>query len=119
MKYAEGLISGPDIPRSNAILQQRIASTIMPAEFGESSTLSLSSRLIGMFPNFLPSIRMKHSLLSLSQGMWSEGPMWMSWSGNLVLSWDCTASVLEIFLDFSRSLSSMFKKSVFPPTFSW
>ncbi len=32
---------------------------------------------------------------------------------------DVTAWVLEIFLDSSRERSSMFLKSIFPPTLSW
>ena len=40
-----------------------------PAEFGESSTESLNSRSTGTFPNFLPSILIKQTLLSFNQGM--------------------------------------------------
>ena len=33
--------------------------------------------------------------------------------------WLVTARVFEIFFDSSRSRSSMFLKSMFPPKFSW
>ena len=39
------------MPRSRAILAARIASMITPAEFGESQTSSLYSRLSGTSPN--------------------------------------------------------------------
>ena len=38
--------------------------------------------------------------------------------GSAIGTWLVTASVFEIFLLVSRLLSSMFKKSVFPPTFN-
>ncbi len=45
--------------------------------------------------------------------------MWMSSAIRGTSRTDWTASVLEILLDLSRSWLSMFKKSVFPPVFSW
>ena len=45
--------------------------------------------------------------------------MWMSSLGRSSRSWLCTDWVLEIFLDTSRSRSSMFMKSMLPPKFSW
>ena len=68
MKYAEGAVNTPPIPRSNPNLQQRIASITTPAELGESSTESLISIFMGTSPNNLPSIRIKATLLSFCQG---------------------------------------------------
>ena len=45
--------------------------------------------------------------------------MWTSRDGSWLSSWLVTAWVLEIFLDSSRSRSSMFMKSMLPPTLSW
>ncbi len=45
--------------------------------------------------------------------MWTSSAS-MPWSIWLVTDW-----VLEIFFDSSRSRSSMFMKSMFPPTLSW
>src|SRR5262249_22008253 len=58
MKYAEGPVSGPPMPRSSASLQPRTASMITPAEFGESHTSSLSSMFSGTSPKLRPSSRM-------------------------------------------------------------
>src|SRR5207237_8147136 len=72
-----GSKSGPPMPRSSAILQQRIASIATPALFGESSTERRISRFIGTSPNPRHSMRRKHTLLSFCQGTKSDGPMWM------------------------------------------
>ena len=45
------------MPRSMAIFAARTASMITPAEFGESQTSSLYSRLSGTSPNARPSSR--------------------------------------------------------------
>jgi hypothetical protein len=58
MKYDAADSSGPPMPRSWAILAARMASMITPAEFGESQTSSLYSRLSGTSPNARPSSRM-------------------------------------------------------------
>ena len=58
MKYDDADRIGPPMPRSSAIFAARTASMMMPAEFGESQTSSLSSALSGTSPNDLPSRRM-------------------------------------------------------------
>src|SRR6266542_2554023 len=68
MKYDDADSSGPPMPRSRAIFAARIASMMMPAEFGESHTSSLSSALSGTSPNALPSSRMYAHLRSSSHG---------------------------------------------------
>src|SRR5664279_938066 len=57
MKYDDADSTGPPTPRSLAILAARTASMITPAEFGESHTSSLYSRLSGTSPNARPSRR--------------------------------------------------------------
>ena len=57
MKYVAAERIGPPTPRSLAILAQRIASMMMPAELGESHTSSLYSRLKGTSPKAEPSRR--------------------------------------------------------------
>ena len=49
--------AAPPMPRSLAIFAARIASMMMPAEFGESQTSSLYSMLSGTSPNARPSSR--------------------------------------------------------------
>ena len=61
---------------------------------------------------------MKANLRSVSQGTKSDGPTCTSSAGRGSPNWLVTAWVLEIFFDSSRSRSSMFWKSVLPPTFS-
>ena len=119
MKYADGPSSGPPMPRSLASLAQRSASMMTPAEFGESHTSSLSSRFSGTSPKLRPSSRMYAHLRSWSQATWSDGPMCTSSASMPLSSWLVTAWVFEIFLDSRRSRSSMFLKSMLPPTFSW
>ena len=75
MKYEDAARSGPPMPRSIAILAARTASMMTPAEFGESHTSSLTSALSGTSPKERPSTRMYAHLRSVSQGMWSDGPM--------------------------------------------
>ena len=58
IKEDEGEIKGPAMPRSIAILAQRTASMITPAELGESQTSSFSSKFRGTSPKARPSIRM-------------------------------------------------------------
>ena len=89
-----------------------------PAELGLSHTSSLNSMLSGTSPNSRPSRRMYAHLRSLSQATWSDGPMWMSSGAMSKLSWLVTAFVLLIFFDSRRSRSSMFLKSMLPPTLS-
>ena len=57
MKYEEAERIGPPMPRSFAIFAARSASMMTPAEFGESQTSSLYSRLSGTSPNARPSRR--------------------------------------------------------------
>ena len=45
--------------------------------------------------------------------------MWTSSAAIPLSSWLVTAWVLEIFFDSNRSRSSMFLKSMLPPTLSW
>ena len=45
--------------------------------------------------------------------------MWISSESRGSGNWLCTASVFEIFFDFRRERSSMFRKSVLPPVFNW
>ena len=68
MKNELGASSGPPWPRSRASLIQRMASMTIPAELGESSTDKRTSIFIGTSPKWRLSIRMKATLLSLSQG---------------------------------------------------
>ena len=93
---------------------------ITPAELGESQTSSFSSTLSGTSPKLRPSMRMYAHLRSWSHGTWSDGPMWTSYSERITSSiWEVTAWVFEIFFDSRRSRSSMFLKSMLPPTLSW
>ena len=55
--YLPYSLIGPPMPRSLAILQARSASMMTPAEFGESHTSSLYSRLSGTSPKERPSRR--------------------------------------------------------------
>jgi myo-inositol-1-phosphate synthase len=57
IRYDEADSSAPPMPRSLAILAARIASMMMPAEFGESQTSSLYSRFSGTSPKARPSRR--------------------------------------------------------------
>ena len=45
--------------------------------------------------------------------------MWTSWAAMPLSNCDVTAWVFEIFFDSRRSRSSMFLKSMLPPTLSW
>src|SRR5690606_5585394 len=67
MKYDDADRIGPPMPRSLAIFAARMASMMIPAEFGESQTSSLYSRLTGASPKFRPSRRMNAHLRSSSQ----------------------------------------------------
>ena len=96
-----------------------MASMTTPAELGLSHTSSFSSTFSGTSPKVVPSMRMWHHLRSANQGTWSDGPTCTSEPANSDSSWLVTAWVLEIFLDSSRSRSSMFRKSVLPPKLSW
>jgi len=51
----------------NARLAARMASMMMPAELGESSTDRRRSRCMGTLPKSRPSMRMKATLLSFCQ----------------------------------------------------
>jgi len=74
---------------------------------------------MGTSPKILPSMRRKQTLLSFCQATQSLGPMWMFSGLSRFPVWDCTASVLEMRLDFRRLRSSMLRKSVLPPVLSW
>src|ERR1044071_7480419 len=99
MKYDDADRLGPPMPRSRAIFAARIASMMMPAEFGESHTSSLSSALSGTSPNVLPSSRVYAHLRSSSHGTWSDGPMWTVPRSMSCGICDMTDWVFEIFFD--------------------
>jgi hypothetical protein len=68
MRYALGPSSAPEIPLLSASFASLTASMTIPAEFGESHTSSLSSRLRGTSPKAEPSMRMYAHFRSVSQG---------------------------------------------------
>src|SRR4051794_26723062 len=57
IRYDDAEMIGPPTPRSLAIFAARMASMMMPAEFGESQTSSLYSRFSGASPKARPSRR--------------------------------------------------------------
>ena len=91
-----------------------------PAELGESSTDRRSSRSTGTSPKILPSIRRKQIFLVLEPG-------------NIVTRSNVDVPLIQVscrqptalprswkfFFEDKRLRSSMFRKSVLPPTFSW
>ena len=66
MKYDDAERIGPPMPRSLAIFAARMASMMMPAEFGESHTSSLYSSESGTSPKLRPSRRTNAHLRSSS-----------------------------------------------------
>jgi hypothetical protein len=113
---------GPPIPRSSAIFAARTASMITPALFGESQTSSLHLQVqrhvaecpgppVGRTPTCGRSshgdVVRRDRCARCRAGIWCDAPG------------DVTAWVLDTFLDSRRSRSSMFMKSMLPPTFNW
>ena len=120
MKYDDADSIGPPMPRSLAIFAARTASMMTPAEFGESQTSSLYSRISGTSPNVAALEADERPLAVVEPGdVVGRADVHVARRRCRGCSCEVTDCVFEIFLDSRRSRSSMFMKSMLPPTFSW
>ena len=110
------------MPRSLAILAARTASMMMPAEFGGSHTSSLYSRFSGTSPK--AALQADVGPLAVVEprdvvGRADVDVLVLDLAGQRAGQVGGDGWVLDTFLDSRRSRSSMFLKSMLPPTLSW